>query len=84
MRGKYSPTVSKAYQTDQDWHAKYAGDETYDPEGFDKYGYDAEDRDRAGNEEHEYYSDDSDDCNCKYETALRAWGFDGTKPALKT
>lgn len=84
MRGKYSPTVSEAYSKDRAWHEKYAGQEIYDPEGFDSYGYDANDRDRAGNEEFEYYCDDDDaGSNWKYETALGDWGFDGVKPVQR-
>lgn len=92
MRGKYSPTVSRAYMRDQDWWRKYAyagksDDEfvQYDPEGYDSYGYDKDDKDRAGNFEHEYYINDCPhpayaDYNMKYEDADFEWGFDGVKP----
>ena len=92
MRGKYSPTVSCAYMKDQSWWDKYAyagktSDEfvQYDPEGYDSYGYNAEDMDRAGNYEHEYYSNDEgegiwDGENWAYNRALDEWGFDGVKP----
>lgn len=84
MRGKYSPTVTVAYQTDQEWHRKYAQNEQYDPEGFDSYGYNADDMDRAGNYEHEYYVDDVTDewgsDNWAYNRASDAWIFDGEKP----
>lgn len=88
MRGKYSPTVSAAYQADQDWFRKFCelapfGDQVYspyDPEGFDSYGYDKNDTDRAGNQEHVYYADDEYGLNCWYDSALRNWGFDGKKP----
>ena len=92
MRGKYSPTVSVAYMKDQKWWDKYAyasvtGDEfvQYDPEGYDSYGYNNEDMDRAGNHEHEYYSNDCShpehaDYNIKYDTAYDEWTFDGVKP----
>jgi len=93
MRGKYSPTVSHAYMADQKWWTKYAyagltGDDfvQYDPEGYDSYGYDKDDRDRAGNAEYVYYSDDIEDPygfssgNSYYDDAYNYWGFDGVKP----
>ena len=92
MRGKYSPTVSRAYMKDQEWWTKYSGSDKpseeyvqYDPEGYDSYGYDKNDVDRAGNHEHEYYSNDCPhpsyaDYNMKYEDADWEWGFDGVKP----
>jgi hypothetical protein len=93
MRGKYSPTISTAYMMDQLWWDKYAASTgesypTYDPEGFDRYGYNADDVDRAGNHERDYYHNDGDydqdeDYNFAYEAAYRDWGFDGTKPVLK-
>jgi len=89
MRGKYSPTVTCAYMKDQDWFRKYSQGEIYDPEGYDSYGYDKNDVDRAGNEEYEYYSNDAPfdldiDYNNKYDGALEAWGFDGVKPVPRT
>ena len=96
MRGKYSPTVSAAYQADQEWFRNYCFHEInsseyaqYDPEGYDSYGYDKNDVDRAGNQEHEYYYNDApvtedDDYNFAYDEASSAWGFDGTKPVLRT
>jgi hypothetical protein len=96
MRGKYSPTVTAAYMKDQDWHRKFCnlaphGPEIYspyDPEGFDSYGYDKHDVDRAGNQECAYYSNDGDydldeDYNNAYDCASSAWSFDGTKPVLR-
>lgn len=97
MRGKYSPTVSAAYMKDQNWFKKFCelaphGDQIYspyDPEGFDSYGYDKNDMDRAGNYEHEYYSNDQDadgvlsSGNHAYDNALDAWGFDGVKPVQR-
>lgn len=85
MRGKYSPTVSAAYQVDQEWWRNYCKSGTeeypqYDPEGYDSYGYDKDDRDRAGNYEYEYYADNHGDCNFKYNDALGEWRFDGVKP----
>lgn len=95
MRGKYSPTVSAAYQADQDWFIHYCIHEInsseyaqYDPEGYDSYGYNADDVDRAGNQEHEYYANDGydfdGDWNYAYNAASEAWGFDGTKPVQRT
>ena len=92
MRGKYSPTVSRAYMADQEWWTKYAyagysGDEfvQYDPEGYDSYGYNKDDVDRAGNNEYDYMRNDSAhpeyaDYNIAYDDADRTWGFDGVKP----
>lgn len=90
---KYSPTVSAAYQVDQDWHNKYNytpehGWDQYDFEGFDSYGYGKDGIDRAGNSECAYYSNDAsarseEDFNYKYDNAVHGWGFDGTKPVLR-
>jgi len=93
MRGKYSPTVSRAYMKDQKWWDNYTGrndpDRTdwiqYDPEGFDSYGYDKNDIDRAGNHENDYAHNDGDynrdeDFNNAYDDASDNWGFDGVKP----
>ena len=96
-RGKYSPTVTAAYMKDQEWFTKYAATKQltnkdfwmeYDPEGFDSYGYDENEVDRAGNSEHVYlYSDapgfSEEDYNWAYDNALREWGFDGVKPVRK-
>lgn len=97
MRGKYSPTVTAAYRVDQSWWKKYAypdGDISddfveFDPDGFDSYGYDKNDVDRAGNKEYAYYHNDAldygyeDDYNIDYDRARDAWWFDGTKPVLR-
>jgi hypothetical protein len=77
---------------DQDWFRKFCelaphGDvvySPYDPEGYDSYGYDKNDVDRAGNPECAYYSNDAwaedEDYNIAYDRALDEWGFDGVKP----
>lgn len=59
--GKYSPTVSKAYQNDQKWWEKNGGDVAkegkeswHDNDGYDSYGYNKNDVDRAGNTESDY------------------------------
>ena len=94
MRGKYSPTVSRAYMKDQEWWRKYAGTDQpdvyvgYDPEGYDSYGYDKNDMDRAGNYEHDYYHNDAiygddEDYNWAYDATYDNWGFDGIKPVPK-
>lgn len=92
MRGKYSPTVSRAYMHDQDWWRKYTGEDEftynqYDPEGYDSYGYDKDDVDRAGNHESDYYGNDAwaedEDYNIAYDTAYDEWIFDGVKPVRK-
>jgi hypothetical protein len=78
--------------TDQEWFRKFCelaphGDvvySPYDPEGYDSYGYDKNDVDRAGNSECAYYSNDAwaedEDYNVAYDTAYDEWGFDGVKP----
>lgn len=90
MRGKYSPTVNDAYYKDQEWWHKYVAtgnDEwsLYDPEGYDSYGYDEHNRDRAGNYEWDYYPTDNEDwdINYAYEDALDEWRFDGVKPVSR-
>lgn len=60
--GKYSPTVSTSYSQDQTWYEKNGGgygngkdpESDYDDDGFDSYGYNADDRDRAGHQENDY------------------------------
>lgn len=89
MKGKYSPTVSRAYQKDQNWFGKYAGtdqygtENQYDPEGYDSYGYNQYDLDRAGKREYEYQQV----CGCcgqEHENLFwqirDEWSFDGIKP----
>lgn len=91
MRGKYSPTVSAAYQADQDWFRKFCQlaphgtvvYSPYDPDGYDSYGYDKNDQDRAGNHESDYYGDNDFGSNDAYDDALNVWSFDGIKPVAK-
>jgi hypothetical protein len=90
MRGKYSPTVTAAYRKDQEWFDKYSKQAEqhdhwfqYDPEGYDSYGYDENEVDRAGNEESVYYESDEFGENWRYNDALNQWGFDGVKPVNK-
>jgi len=93
MRGDYSPTVTAAYVKDQNWFRKYAnlaphGDvvySPYDPDGFDSYGYDKDDIDRAGYTADAYYHNDADwdsdeNYNNTYDAILGSWTFDGIKP----
>jgi hypothetical protein len=58
--GKYSPTVTAAYMADRDWWEKNGGGEgddcNYDVDGYDRYGYNAEDVDRSGHTELDYLS----------------------------
>ena len=87
-RGKFSPTVSDAYYRDQNWFTKYSQGQAYDPEGYDSYGYDINDRDRAGNNEFDYLHNDADwdpdlDFNRLYDDALDQWTFDGVKPVRR-
>lgn len=55
--GKYSPTVNKSYSVDQKWYSKFRDTEMmsdYDKEGYDSYGYNCLDLDRAGYREDDY------------------------------
>ena len=100
MLGKYSPTINAAYNANQDWYERYAGvdeyggENQYDPEGFDFYGYNKEGFDRAGNHEDQYaFSGCGKVCSCcgnantdnetLYYNILYLWGFDGVKPVRK-
>lgn len=99
MRGKYSPTVCAAYMHDQSWHDKLLATQgtfdkdgnscesgLYDVDGYDSYGYNSEDVDRAGNNEYDYCCDDTDEYgdslgfNSAYDQAVNDWGFDSTRP----
>lgn len=69
--GKYSPTVSRAYQKNQKWWEDNGGnterkdhDSWYDNDGFDSYGYNKDDIDRAGNTESDYICDYDVDYDC--------------------
>jgi hypothetical protein len=56
--GKYSPTVSAAYGKDQKWWEKNGGaTNLFDAEGYDSYGYNVQDLDRAGYTENDYLND---------------------------
>lgn len=57
--GKYSPTVSFSYRKDQEWFRKNCIDPNswYDRDGFDSYGYNEQEVDRAGHHENDYLSD---------------------------
>lgn len=103
MRGKYSPTVTDAYCRDQAWHDKLLASHgtfdadgkpceysRYDVDGYDSYGYNKQDVDRAGNHENDYASDDYDaddqvieGYNWLYEQALSEWKYDGVRPIQK-
>lgn len=60
--GKYSPTVSFSYGKDQDWFKKNGGGfgngnnphSDLDNDGYDSYGYNENEVDRAGNSEMDY------------------------------
>lgn len=73
MIGKYSPTVNFSYGEDQDWHQKHClptaedPNPIYDRDGYDSYGYDANDRDRAGNREEDYYGDEGEELYVRVE-----------------
>lgn len=76
MIGKYSPTVSAAYSADQLWFYSYCGDDIYDVDGYNSYGYNTNDVDRAGIKEDTYAQEDER----IYDRVWRSWGYDGTKP----
>lgn len=78
MQGKYSPTVFTAYSTCQNWFNTYSCGKIYDKDGFDSYGYDKNDIDRAGNHENDYALDDE-----LFEYVENSWLFDGSKPVLR-
>jgi len=89
MLGKYSPTVTEAYQQDINWFSKYAGvdqhgtDNLYDPEGYDMYGYDKNNMDRAGNLESDYSlicTHCGQMMTTLYHSVLDYWTFDRIKP----
>lgn len=92
MLAKYSPTVSRAYKTDQDWFKKYAGTDQYstinqyDPDGYDSYGYDEDGVDRAGKREDDYRQI-CECCGQEHDNLFWKirdnWYFDGVKP-IKT
>jgi hypothetical protein len=60
--GKYSPTVSRWYRVDQNWHKKHCEEGQWiDRDGYDSYGYHHEhERDRAGYTELEYMTGEWD------------------------
>lgn len=78
MLGKYSPTVSHAYFKSRSWWKPADEMAFYDAEGFDQYGYDKDDVDRAGFKENAYYGDTD-----LYADTASDWGVaeDGT-PAM--
>lgn len=81
MQGKYSPTVREAYRVNQSWHDNILDvDGVHDRDGYDSYGYNRQERDRAGYTEFEYMSMGEDD----FEWIATCWGFDGSKPVLLT
>ena len=87
-RGKFSPTVNNAYVRDSNWFTKYSQGQAYDPEGYDSYGYDIKDQDRAGNNEFDYLHNDAPfdvdlDFNNLYDDAIGQWTFDGVKPVKR-
>ncbi len=60
--GKYSPTVNKSYSADKKWYEKFLDKELmsdYDKEGYDSYGYNCLEVDRAGNREEDYMFDEN-------------------------
>ena len=90
MRGKYSPTVTAAYMADQDWHDRFCESVVttenwveFDPDGFDKYGYNADGIDRDGNHEDIYAESDEYGFNYWYDTVIDTWDYDGVRPVLK-
>lgn len=79
MQGKYSPTVSSAYDTNIRWFRCLANGDMYDDEGYDRYGYNRNDIDRAGNHEIDYALDDD-----LHNDVYLEWGSNGTRPVKDT
>ena len=84
--GKYSPTVTRAYMQDQEWHRKLQTEtDWHDDEGYDSYGYHRDtELDRAGYSELDYLSsgrwDDEDFSYPLYDNVYSEWRFDGVRP----
>jgi hypothetical protein len=84
--GKYSPTVQAAYMADQSWWDKLPKSDPvglYDEDGYDSYGYDKNDVDRAGNNEFDYICGEDiagEWVHVRYEMTLNEWGFKDGKP----
>lgn len=77
--GKFSPTVVAAYQKNQDWWKPADEFNQYDADGFDSYGYDKNDRDRAGVQEYVYMFGEhvgDDYLYLEYGRVLDQWGVD--------
>lgn len=69
--GKYSPTVSKSYSADKKWYQNFMDKDLmsdYDKEGYDSYGYNCLDVDRAGYREDDYMFDEQ-----LYEKVVAEW-----------
>lgn len=89
-RGDYSPTVRAAYRINPYWHQGVVDENgmesRFDVDGYDMYGYDASDIDRAGFSASEYdmNSIDFDDCsfeyNADFDREFGSWAFDGIRP----
>ena len=58
--GKYSPTITRAYMKSQTWWKGVDEFSLYDQDGYDSYGYNKENVDRAGNHENEYLNGQDD------------------------
>lgn len=84
--GKYSPTVVSAYRKNQKWFSEYSRGNQYDPDGYDMYGYNSQDRDRAGFHEDDYWLDSlSNDSGADLAFSVQVrWGFEGIKPVNLT
>lgn len=87
--GKYSPTVNYAYRKNQQWFSAYAGNKQYDPDGYDSYGYNAQNVDRAGYREDQYsywgFNQVGEPRGPDlYDDVAADWQFDGTKPVKVT
>lgn len=91
--GKYSPTVSAAYRANQNWFELNCPlvprCPLYDVDGYDSYGYDKNDVDRAGYREEDYLAAEEIDgvfVHTLYEQVLSDWGYDAenAKPVPTT
>lgn len=78
--GKYSPTVTRSYQEDQEWWNKHIdpNNPLYDKDGYDSYGYDVYGKDRAGYTDDEYllnYDDYYEEYVLYKEKILEEWNY---------
>lgn len=74
---KIQPTINAAYRVAENWHDKLLADNdcVYDVDGYDSYGYDIRNVDRAGIHENDYALDIE-----LFYDIQQEWGFNGIRP----